>query len=104
MCIRDSQLPNVIEQGIARSVDVFCEPGWFSIEQSEELLKESKKNGLDLRIHIDEFEDGGGGDLAAELKVQTADHAHHTKLDTRINMANANVMTGFLPGTPYSMG
>ena len=98
------QLPNVIEQGIARSVDVFCEPGWFSIEQSEELLKESKKNGLDLRIHIDEFEDGGGGDLAAELKVQTADHAHHTKLDTRINMANANVMTGFLPGTPYSMG
>jgi imidazolonepropionase len=98
------QLPSISEQGIARSADVFCEPGWFTVEESEDILKESRKSGLDLRIHIDEFADGGGGDLAAELKVDSADHAHHTNDDARAKMKSAGVNTGFLPGTPYSMG
>ena len=102
--ILSEQLPMVLEQGIARSADVFCEPGWFSLEQSEDILKSSKVGGLELRMHIDEFKDGGGGDLAAELKVATADHAHYTNIDSRLNMEAAGVNTGFLPGTPYAMG
>ena len=39
---------------------------------------QAKNSGLDLRIHIDEFKDCGGGELAADLKVRSADHAHHT--------------------------
>ena len=101
--IISEQLPAVIEQGIARSADVFCEPGWFNIEQTEVIMKESRKGGLDLRLHIDEFEDGGGGQLAAELQVSTADHAHYTNDDARANMNDAGVHCGFLPGTPYSM-
>lgn len=80
--ILSEQLPSVLDSGLAQSADVFCEPGWFSIEQSEEILRESRKGGLNLRMHIDEFTDGGGGSLASELKVVTADHAHHTPLDT----------------------
>ena len=102
--VLSNQLPEIIEQGIARSADVFCEPGWFSIEQSEEILKESKSGGLDLRLHIDEFEDGGGGQLAADYSVDTADHAHYTNDDAREAMSSAGVNCGFLPGTPYSMG
>ena len=102
--IISDQLPKIVEQGIARSADVFCEPGWFSIEQSEQILKESRASGLDLRIHIDEFVDGGGGELAADLSVSTADHAHYTSYETRSKMSNSNVNAGFLPGTPYSMG
>ena len=98
------QLPAVIEQGIARSADVFCEPGWFNIEQTEEIMKSQQRGGLDLRLHIDEFEDGGGGQLAAELHVTTADHAHYTNDDARAAMSRAGVNCGFLPGTPYSMG
>ena len=55
-------------------------------------------------MHIDEFVDGGGGDLAAELSADTADHAHHTNLESRHRMKEAGVVTGFLPGTPYAMG
>ncbi|RJU84997.1 MAG: imidazolonepropionase [Candidatus Poseidoniales archaeon] len=102
--ILSEQLPAILDQGIARSADVFCEPGWFSLEQSEEILKQSRSGGLDLRIHIDEFVDGGGGDLAAELQVTTADHAHYTNDESRSAMNKAGVNTGFLPGTPYSMG
>ena len=102
--ILSEQLPAVIEQGIARSADVFCEPGWFTIEQTEDIMKHSKKGGLDLRLHIDEFVDGGGGDLAAELNVTTTDHAHYTSDETRDKMSKAGVNCGYLPGTPYSMG
>ncbi|MDG1546183.1 MAG: imidazolonepropionase [Candidatus Poseidoniaceae archaeon] len=102
--ILSDQLPSVIDQGIARSADVFCEPGWFTVEESEDILKQSKQGGLDLRIHIDEFTDGGGGDLAADLKVTTADHAHYTSSDARMRMQDAGVNCGFLPGTPYAMG
>ena len=102
--ILSEQLPAVIESKFAESADVFCEPGWFSVEQSEDILLSSRKGGLDLRMHIDEFVDGGGGELAADLKVRTADHAHHTPLESRIAMRDAGVLTGFLPGTPYSNG
>ena len=98
------QLPAVIDQGIARSADVFCEPGWFSVEESEDLLKASKSAGLRLRMHVDEFVDGGGGELACSLGVDTADHAYHTPNDVRLSMKQSGVNTGFLPGTPYAMG
>jgi len=102
--ILSEQLPAVLEQGLARSADVFCEPGWFTVEESEDILKQSRQGGLDLRIHIDEFTDGGGGDLAAELAVTSADHCHYTSTDARIKMEEKGVNCGFLPGTPYSMG
>ncbi|MDE0869515.1 MAG: hypothetical protein OSA21_04310 [Candidatus Poseidoniaceae archaeon] len=102
--ILSEQLPSILEQGIARSADVFCEPGWFSLEQSEDILKSSRAGGLELRMHIDEFTDGGGGGLAAELKVASADHAHYTGHAARAEMESAGVNTGFLPGTPYAMG
>lgn len=102
--ILSEQLPRVLEQGIARSADVFCEPGWFDVEQSEEILKASRDGGMQLRMHIDEFKDGGGGDLAADLCVDSADHAHYTNSNARHRMKDAGVMTGFLPGTPYAMG
>ena len=102
--LMSEQLPAIVEQGIARSADVFCEPGWFSIEQTEDIMKASREGGLDLRLHVDEFEDGGGGQLAAELEVTTADHSHYTGEDAREAMSKAGVNCGFLPGTPYSMG
>ena len=102
--ILTDQLPAVLDSKLAESADVFCEPGWFSIEQSEDILRASRRGGLELRMHVDEFSDGGGGELAVELNAMTADHAHHTPMDVRIAMKEAGVITGFLPGTPYFNG
>ena len=102
--ILSEQLPGVIEQGIAQQADVFCEEGWFTVDETEQILTQAKNSGLDLRIHIDEFKDCGGGELAADLKVRSADHAHYTSEKGRKAMDSAGVNTGFLPGTPYSMG
>ena len=100
----DEQLPAVIDQGIAEYVDVFCEPGWFSLETTEEICRQSKLKGLKTRLHVDEFTDGGGLNLAAELQASTADHAGYSSDDARVKASDAGVNTAFLPGTPYVHG
>ena len=99
----DEQLPAVIAQGLADSVDVFCEPGWFSVESTERIMTNAMSQGLAGRLHIDEFVDGGGAALAAKLGVVTADHALKTSREGRVALAEADVITGYLPGTPHMM-
>lgn len=98
------QIPEIIEQGYARSCDVFCEPGWFSIEETERIIDTASNAGLSIRLHIDEFKDGGGANLAAIKGVDTADHALFSNDEGRSEMAKSNVIQGFLPGAPYTMG
>ncbi len=68
-------LPAVAEQGIARFADVFCEPGVFTLEDSERILAAARALGLGLKIHADEIAPGyGGAALGARLGAVSADH------------------------------
>ena len=98
------QLPAVIDQGIAQYADVFCEPGWFTLEETASICEAAKQAGLKIRLHVDEFADGGGLGLAAELGAVTADHAGYSSSDQRAAAAEAGALQGFLPGTPYVLG
>ncbi len=102
--IISEQLPEVAEQGVTHYADIFCEPGWFSLEDTEEISRAAISEGLEIRLHVDEFCDGGGLQLATELGAVTADHAIHSTDDARAAAADAGVLQGFLPGTPYVMG
>ncbi len=102
--ILSEQLPAVLDQGVAISADVFCEPGWFTLEDTEDICKAARAGGLQIRLHVDEFTDGGGLELAAELNAVTADHAIHSSDDARAAAGEAGTLQGFLPGTPYVMG
>lgn len=102
--ILSEQLPEVVEQGIATYADVFCENGWFTIEETEDICKDAKSQGLEIRLHVDEFSDCGGAQLAAELGALTADHAGWSTDDARDACNKAGVIQGFLPATPHVLG
>jgi imidazolonepropionase len=68
------QLPAVAGQGIARSCDVFCEAGVFTVDQARRILLAARARGLEIRLHADELAPSGGAELAAELRVLSADH------------------------------
>ena len=70
----DEQLPAVAAQGVARSVDVFCETGVFSPDQARRILLSARALGLAIRLHTDELVPSGGAELAAELGALSADH------------------------------
>jgi imidazolonepropionase len=102
--ILSEQLPAVLEQGIATSADVFCEEGWFTLEETEQICRASTEGGLQIRLHVDEFGDCGGAGLAAELGAVTADHAAFSSDTDRQACHEGGTLQGFLPGTPYVLG
>ena len=98
------QLPVISELALANWVDVFCEEGWFSNEQTEEVVNAAKSYGLGSRLHVDEFVDSGGLELAAELGSVSGDHVACSNEDSRISAAESGTVQTFLPGTPYVLG
>ena len=100
----EQQLPAVIENDLASFADVFCEPGWFSLEDTEQICNAAKDGGLGIRLHVDEFVDGGGLELATEMGAVSADHVAKSNIESRRAADEAGVMQTFLPGTPYALG
>lgn len=85
-------------------VDVFCDEGAFTLEQTRKILSRAKELGLGLRVHADEFVNLGAAMLAAELGAASADHLVATRRDEMRAMADANVTAVLLPGTTFGLG
>src|SRR5438552_3546312 len=100
----DGMLPRVAGEKLAEFCDVFCEPGYFDIEQSRRILTAARKLGLNLRIHADQLTNSGGAQLAAELKTTTADHLEKTKDQGIAAMKAAGVQPVLLPSSVYALG
>jgi len=100
----NEQLPTVASKNLAKWVDVFCEPGWYNLEETEMIINESSKLGLKSRLHVDEFVDSGGLKLAADLGSVSGDHVAYSNDDSRDYASKAGTMQTFLPGTPYVLG
>lgn len=97
-------LPRIVEEQLAESCDVFCERGYFDIEESEKILRAAKDHGLRLRMHVDQLTNSGGAFLAARLKAATADHLEQANSAEIGALAEAGVQPVVLPGSVYSLG
>ena len=96
-------LPEVSRRGIARSADVFCDEGAFTVEESRAVLAGAQKVGLDLRVHADELAPVGAAELAAQMGARTADHLVMVSPEGIDAMVNENVTPILLPGTSFSL-
>ncbi len=97
-------LPKVVEQGIARFADVFCEPGVFTLDETRRILDESRKAGLGLKLHADELEACGGAELAASLNATSADHLAAISKHGIAALAKSDTVATLLPGTMLFLG
>ena len=100
----DEMLPRVADEKLAEFCDVFCERGYFDVEQSRRILTAARKLGLRLRIHADQLSDSGGAQLGGELKATTADHLEKTDQQGIAAMKSAGVQPVLLPGSVYALG
>jgi imidazolonepropionase len=100
----DEMLPQVTSERLAEFCDVFCECGYFDIEQSRRLLTAAKKLGLKLRVHADQLSNSGAAKLAAELKATTADHLERTDEEGIAALKSGGVQPVLLPGSVYALG
>jgi imidazolonepropionase len=100
----NEMLPRVASEKLAEFCDVFCEHGYFDIEQSRRILTAAKKYGLKLRIHADQLTNSGAAQLAAELGAITADHLEKTDETGIAAMKSVGVQPVLLPGCVYALG
>ncbi len=97
-------VPQVAAADLARFVDVFCEPGVFTVEETRTILLAARTAGLGLKLHADELQPSGGAELAAEMGATSADHlAAISDNGVRALAASATVAT-LLPGTMLFLG
>jgi len=84
-------------------VDVFCETGAFSLEQSRRILETAQSMGFPLKIHADEFDNLGGARLATELDAISADHLVKTSPADISALARSKTIAVALPCTPFGL-
>jgi len=96
-----NDLKEIKNRNLAEAVDVFCETGVFSIEDTKKILTEAKKLGFLVKLHADEIHPLGGAGLGVELQAVSADHLMAIK-DTDIPLlAQSNTIATLLPGTSF---
>jgi imidazolonepropionase len=95
-------LPRIARRGLARFCDVFCEPGFFDVAQSERLLRAAMALGLGAKIHADEFAASGGTALAARLPARSAEHLLAAPPGELRALADHGVSGVLLPVTPFA--
>lgn len=84
-------------------VDVFCETGAFTLEQSRQILTKAGSLGFPLKIHADEFDNLGGASLAVELGAASADHLVKTSDADITALGKSDTVAVSLPCTPFGL-
>lgn len=99
-----SLLDVIKEEELADFVDIFCETGVFSIEQSRLFLEAAKEKGYGLKMHADEINSLGGTELAVSLGAVSVDHLVAATDSGIEKLASSNTVAVLLPGTTFYLG
>jgi imidazolonepropionase len=89
---------------LAEAADVFLERGAFDTEQARRYLTACRDAGLELRLHADQFTEGGGVPLASELGARSVDHLEATGPEGVAALAASEVTGVLLPIAALSLG
>ena len=93
----DEIIPAAAESGGAEFNDVFCDDGYFTTEQARRVLEAGTDAGLKAKIHTDQYKRLGGSELAAELRVVSADHLNMATDGDLARLAEAGVTGVLMP-------
>jgi imidazolonepropionase len=101
--IVDKLIPEAAKQGIATSVDAFCDTIAFTPDEVERLFKSAAHHGLRVRLHAEQLSNQKGAALAAEYRALSADHLEHLDEAGAKAMAAAGTVAVLLPGAFYAL-
>ncbi len=102
--IIEEMIPRIAHEGLAQFCDVFCEDGYFTVEEARSILLAARDAGLGMRIHADELGHSGGARLAAELGARSADHLQFIDDADIMALKQAGTVATLLPGTAFNLG
>src|SRR5690348_14018456 len=101
--IVDKLIPAAAKQGVATSIDAFCDTIAFTPEEVERLFKAAAHHGLRVRLHAEQLSNQHGAALAAQYRALSADHLEHLDEAGAKAMAAAGTVAVLLPGAFYAL-
>lgn len=102
--VLDVMIPEVARRGLAEFNDVYCDDGYYTVEESREILQRGLEHGLKVKIHTDAYSHIGGSLLAAEMKAVSADHMNYTDPSEYAALREAGVVCVVMPALDFSVG
>lgn len=94
-------LPVIAAEGLADFIDVFCDEGFYSVEETDQILKAAAKYGLRPKIHGNELGLTGGVQVAVLNQSLSVDHLEHIGEDEIACLKNSSTMPVALPGSSF---
>lgn len=97
-------IPAVSEQQLADFIDVFCDTGFFTVEETDRILRVGAEYGLRPKIHANELGVSGGVQVGVKHKALSVDHLEQTT-DAEIEvLLGSCTMPTMLPGSSFFLG
>jgi len=102
--IVEEMIPAVASEHLADFIDVFCDRGFFTVDQTRTILEAGGKYGLVPKIHANELDYSGGVQVGVEHKARSVDHLEFVGEEEMEVLKNSRTMPTILPGTSLFLG
>ena len=100
----NEMIPQVASEDLADYIDVFCDKGFFTVEQTDRILIAGLKYGLRPKIHANELDYSGGIQVGVKYDALSVDHLEFTGDDEIKALKNSDTMPTLLPGAAFFLG
>ncbi len=94
-------LPTIASEHLADFIDIFCEKGYFSIDEMKTLMNAAKTFGFVPKVHVNQFNAFGGVAAAIELGALSVDHLEELNKDDIQALKSSNCMPTLLPSCSF---
>ena len=97
----NEMLPKIAEEQLANYIDIFCEKGYFSLNDTERILAAGKQYGLIPKIHVNQFNAFGGVGVGVKYNALSVDHLEEMNPEDINVLKESNTMPVALPSCSY---
>ena len=102
--IINEMIPLVAAEDLADFIDVFCEEGWFSPDDTDRILMAGMKYGLRPKIHANEMGYSGGVQVGVKYNALSVDHLEYMGEEEINLLRDSETMPTLLPGASFFLG
>ena len=100
----DEMLPKIAKENLADYVDIFCEKGYFTLEDTKRLLEAANKFGIKAKTHVNQFNAIGGVKASVDLGALSVDHLEQMNPEDFDVLLGSNCMPTILPSCSFFLG
>ncbi len=100
----NEMIPQIAAEDLADYIDVFCDKGFFTVEDTDRILMAGIKHGLRAKIHANELDYSGGIEVGVKYNALSVDHLEYTGEKEIKALLNSETMPTILPGAAFFLG